>query len=79
MADYGRHSQELATPQLPEYERGRSMSLGNNPNSNSAPEDGAATSPNGAGADGLEVTTSRPNSAEPETPKEVQEVLASDV
>ncbi|KAI1140829.1 RhoGAP-domain-containing protein [Hypoxylon sp. FL0543] len=74
MADYGRQSNELTSPHLPDYERTGSMSLGNS--MSPAPEDAPPTSANGAGP---EAVTSSPVQAEPEMTKEVQEVLASDI
>lgn len=74
MADYGRHSNDLTSPHHPDHERTGSMSLGNS--TSPAPEDGPTTSANGAGA---EAATTSPIQAEPEMPKEVQEVLASDI
>ncbi|KAI1408566.1 RhoGAP-domain-containing protein [Hypoxylon sp. FL1857] len=74
MADYGRHSNDLTSPHLPDYERTGSMSLGNS--TSPAPEEGPVTPANGSGA---EAVTASPIQAEPEMPKEVQEVLASDI
>ncbi|KAI1392387.1 RhoGAP-domain-containing protein [Hypoxylon trugodes] len=75
MADYTRQSLDLTSPQTLDHERERtgSMSLGNS--ASPAPEDGPV-SPNGTGT---EAITMIPSSVEPEQPKEVQEVLASDI
>ncbi|KAG4222523.1 hypothetical protein PC116_g29003 [Phytophthora cactorum] len=75
MADYGRQSPDLTSPQIPELEHIASMSLGNSP-SPPPPEDGGVSSTNGGGP---EPAPTSPGPVEPETPKEVQEVLASDV
>ncbi|OTA98435.1 hypothetical protein M426DRAFT_325973 [Hypoxylon sp. CI-4A] len=72
MADYGRQSSELTSPPILDHEPFGSMSLGNN--ASPAAEDGASS--NGVGA---EATQTNSNAAEPEVPKEVQEVLASDI
>ncbi|KAI2637712.1 RhoGAP-domain-containing protein [Hypomontagnella submonticulosa] len=74
MADYGRQSHDFTSPQIPDYERTASMSLGNT--ASPAPEDGPLSSANGAGA---EPVMASPDLTEPEMPKEVQEVLASDI
>ncbi|KAI1479775.1 RhoGAP-domain-containing protein [Daldinia eschscholtzii] len=75
MADYGRQSPDLTSPQIPELEHIASMSLGNSP-SPPPPEDGGVSSTNGGGP---EPAPTSPGPVEPETPKEVQEVLASDI
>ncbi|KAI1379778.1 RhoGAP-domain-containing protein [Hypoxylon crocopeplum] len=76
MADYGRQSHDLTSPQIqiPDLEQTATMSLGNN--ASPAPEDGRVSSANGAGA---EATTTRSSSVEPNMRKEVQEVLSSDI
>ncbi|KAI1779284.1 RhoGAP-domain-containing protein [Hypoxylon cercidicola] len=73
MADYGRHSHDLPSSQVQDYEQTRSMSVGNN--GSHTPEDGRVST-NGAGA---EPTTTSPMSTEPEMPMQVQEVLASEI
>ncbi|KAI8966079.1 RhoGAP-domain-containing protein [Daldinia sp. FL1419] len=75
MADYGRQSPDLTSPQIPELEHIASMSLGTSA-SPPPPEDGAVSSTNGGG---VEPAAASPSSVEPEIPKEVQEVLASDI
>lgn len=75
MADYGRQSPDFTSPQIPELEHIASMSLGNSATP-PPPEDGAVYSTNGGG---FEPAVTSPSPGESEMPKEVQEVLASDV
>lgn len=78
MADYGRQSHDLTSPQIQDYERTGSMSIGNN--GSHAPEDGGMSSTNGAGAGGgIEPSTTSPISSGPEMPQQVQDVLTSEV
>ncbi|KAI2780270.1 RhoGAP-domain-containing protein [Daldinia loculata] len=75
MADYGRQSPDFTSPQIPELEHIASMSLGNSATP-PPPEDGAVYSTNGGG---FEPAVTSPSPGESEMPKEVQEVLASDI
>ncbi|XXH02690.1 hypothetical protein Hte_009073 [Hypoxylon texense] len=80
MADYRRQSHDLTSPQIQDYERTRSMSVGHN--GSHSPENDGVSSTNGAGAGaggGLEPSTTSPISTGPEMPQQVQDVLASEI
>ncbi|KAI2617169.1 RhoGAP-domain-containing protein [Hypoxylon sp. NC1633] len=87
MAEYSRQSHDLTSPQIPDYERTASMSLGNNPSP--APEDGrgsangarSGTAPTAGVGPGLgpEAMATSPHSTGPEMSKEVQDILSSDI
>ncbi|KAI1766279.1 RhoGAP-domain-containing protein [Hypoxylon sp. FL1150] len=77
MAEYGRQSHDLTSPQIQDYEQTGGMSIGNG---NHAPEDGGLSATNGAGAaGGIEPSTTSPTSNGPEMPQQVQDVLASEI
>ncbi|KAI5867596.1 RhoGAP-domain-containing protein [Durotheca rogersii] len=77
MAEHRRPSNDLGSPQLLDYEHLPGISFGNA--SSPAPEDGGPSSPNSGAGAGAEPAATRPSSAGTDMPKQVQEVLESDI
>lgn len=88
MADYGRQSHDLTSPQVQDYEQPSSMSIGNNGSHSSENDGGSPTNGAGAGAGagngngngaGVEHRAMSPISTGPDMPQQVHDVLASEV